>query len=109
LSKTNKEIRENMPACYASLAQWPISVVPTSSPNRYGWRRVAMLALFVAIGGAAGPGRAADPSAVPDAACPALLQHTFNRLQTGQPQSLCQFQGKVLLGVNTASYCGYTH
>ena len=41
--------------------------------------------------------------------CPALLQHTFNRLQTGQPQSLCQFQGKVLLVVNTASYCGYTH
>lgn len=46
---------------------------------------------------------------VADAACPALLQHTFNRLQTGKPQSLCQFQGKVLLVVNTASYCGYTH
>ena len=45
----------------------------------------------------------------PDAACPALLQHTFNRLQTGEAQSLCQFQGKVLLVVNTASYCGYTH
>jgi glutathione peroxidase len=41
-------------------------------------------------------------------ACPALLQHTFNRLQTGEPQSLCQFQGKVLLIVNTASYCGNT-
>jgi glutathione peroxidase len=52
--------------------------------------------------------RAADSTAAPDAACPALLQHTFNRLQTGQPQSLCQFQGKVLLVVNTASYCGYT-
>ena len=52
---------------------------------------------------------AADLPAAPDAACPALLQHTFNRLQTGQPQSLCQFQGKVLLVVNTASYCGYTH
>jgi len=45
----------------------------------------------------------------PDAAnCPALLRHTFNKLQTGQPQSLCQFQGKVLLIVNTASYCAYT-
>jgi glutathione peroxidase len=41
--------------------------------------------------------------------CPALLQRTFNRLQTGKPESLCQFGGKVLLVVNTASYCGYTH
>jgi glutathione peroxidase len=46
------------------------------------------------------------PSAA--SACPALLQHTFNRLQTGEPQSLCQFQGKVLVIVNTASYCGNT-
>lgn len=42
------------------------------------------------------------------AECPALLRHQFNRLQTGEAQSLCQFQGKVLLVVNTASYCGYT-
>ena len=40
--------------------------------------------------------------------CPALLRHTFKKLQTGEPQSLCQFEGKVLLIVNTASYCGYT-
>jgi hypothetical protein len=45
----------------------------------------------------------------PAGACPALLQRTFNRLQTGKPESLCQFEGKVLLVVNTASYCGYTH
>jgi len=45
----------------------------------------------------------------PDSAnCPALLHYTFNKLQTGQPQSLCQFHGKVLLIVNTASYCAYT-
>jgi glutathione peroxidase len=43
-----------------------------------------------------------------DVGCPALLRQTFNRLQTGEPQSLCQFQGKVLLVVNTASYCGFT-
>ncbi|HEX6138580.1 MAG TPA: glutathione peroxidase [Casimicrobiaceae bacterium] len=40
--------------------------------------------------------------------CPPLLRHRFNRLQTGESQSLCQFRGKVLLVVNTASYCGYT-
>ena len=40
--------------------------------------------------------------------CPPLLRHRFNRLQTGEAQSLCQFRGKVLLVVNTASYCGYT-
>src|SRR5271165_2181815 len=42
-------------------------------------------------------------------ACPALLDHEFNRLQTGKPETLCQYRGKVLLIVNTASYCGYTH
>ncbi len=42
------------------------------------------------------------------ATCPALLQHSFARLQDGKPQSLCQFSGRVLLVVNTASYCGYT-
>ena len=40
--------------------------------------------------------------------CPALLRYTFKKLQTGEAQSLCQFQGKVLLIVNTASYCAYT-
>jgi glutathione peroxidase len=40
--------------------------------------------------------------------CPPLLQHTFGRLQDEQPQALCQYAGKVLLIVNTASYCGYT-
>lgn len=52
---------------------------------------------------------AAPPvQAAPKAACPALLQHTFPRLQDNQPQPLCQFSGKVLLVVNTASYCGFT-
>jgi len=41
-------------------------------------------------------------------ACPALLNHTFPRLQDEKPQSLCQFSGKVILVVNTASYCGFT-
>ena len=42
------------------------------------------------------------------ASCPDLLKHDFNRLQDEQPQSLCQYSGKVILVVNTASYCGYT-
>ena len=41
-------------------------------------------------------------------ACPALLNHTFPRLQDEKQQSLCQYSGKVILVVNTASYCGFT-
>jgi glutathione peroxidase len=40
--------------------------------------------------------------------CPPLLNHTFNKLQDGSPMPLCQYQGKVILVVNTASYCGFT-
>ena len=40
--------------------------------------------------------------------CPPLLDHSFPRLQDDAPQSLCQYQGKVILVVNTASFCGYT-
>lgn len=42
------------------------------------------------------------------AACPASIDHTFPRLQDEKPQALCQYAGRVLLVVNTASYCGYT-
>lgn len=41
-------------------------------------------------------------------ACPAILQHTFKKLQDESPQNLCQYAGKVALVVNTASYCGFT-
>lgn len=44
-----------------------------------------------------------------NASCPALLNHQFPRLQDDAPQNLCQYAGKVLLVVNTASYCGFTH
>jgi glutathione peroxidase len=40
--------------------------------------------------------------------CPAVLHQTFNRLQDDAPQDLCQYVGKVVLVVNTASYCGFT-
>lgn len=40
--------------------------------------------------------------------CPRLLRHTFPTLLDEKPTSLCQYEGKVLLVVNTASYCGFT-
>src|SRR5712671_595265 len=64
----------------------------------------ALLATLFATSLAAAPAMAADAES-----CPAVLNYTFNSLQTGKTESLCQFRGKVLLIVNTASYCGYTH
>ena len=39
--------------------------------------------------------------------CPVLLDQKLTTLMD-QPTSLCQYQGKVLLVVNTASQCGFT-
>ena len=41
------------------------------------------------------------------AACGSLLDHTVSDI-AGTQENLCQYQGKVVLVVNTASYCGYT-
>jgi glutathione peroxidase len=41
------------------------------------------------------------------AACPALLDRRMETLDE-RSQSLCEYAGKVLLVVNTASECGYT-
>jgi glutathione peroxidase len=60
-------------------------------------------ALATALALIAGGAEAADA-----AACPATLNHVFPRLQDEKPQSLCQYAGKVLLVVNTASFCGFT-
>lgn len=46
-----------------------------------------------------------NPSA---AACPALLQQIQPRLQDEKPVNLCDNAGKVVLVVNTASFCGFT-
>ena len=74
-------------------------------------------AAALVLAAAFGPGAWAQPAAQPvpgaaaaaaPAACPATLQHTFLRLQDEKPQSLCQYSGKVVLVVNTASFCGFT-
>ena len=50
----------------------------------------------------------AKPEA-PATSCPALLSRSFNRLQDEAPQNLCQYAGKAVLVVNTASFCGFTN
>mgnify|MGYP000156093792 FL=1 len=47
----------------------------------------------------------ANPASV---TCAPALSHTFLRLQDEVPQNLCQYQGKVIMVVNTASFCGFT-
>lgn len=78
-------------------------------PIRLGLVAAVTLAVPMALPGAA---HAADTPVAdtdrPAAVCPALLDRTFNRLQDEAPQSLCQYAGKVVLVVNTASYCGFT-
>jgi glutathione peroxidase len=49
----------------------------------------------------------AIPSSAAEAPCPSILDHKLPSLQD-ESVSLCQFNGKVLLVVNTASECGYT-
>ena len=71
--------------------------------------RLPLLCLALAATSAlplSGRAQSAPPAA--PAACPALLNQQFPRLQDEKPQSLCQYAGKVLLVVNTASYCGFT-
>ena len=43
-----------------------------------------------------------------DGDCPEILDRSFQSLQRGDERSLCEYAGKVLLVVNTASFCGYT-
>jgi glutathione peroxidase len=50
---------------------------------------------------------AASSGIAAESPCPAILDHKFANLMD-EPVSLCQFRGKVLLIVNTASECGYT-
>jgi glutathione peroxidase len=70
---------------------------------------MAVVAVFWGVpdAGAAGAAeRAQQPAAAPG--CPALLARQLPRLQDDAPQDLCQYAGKVVLVVNTASFCGFT-
>jgi glutathione peroxidase len=67
----------------------------------------AAAAAFATVPAQAQSAAPARPAAAP-ASCPAVLHHSFKRLQDEAPQDLCQYAGKVVLVVNTASYCGYT-
>ncbi|QHE88609.1 glutathione peroxidase [Hydrogenophaga sp. BPS33] len=69
---------------------------------------VLPLALAACLAIASAPVHAQATPAAGNAACPALLQQRFDRLQDEKPQSLCQYSGKVVLVVNTASFCGFT-
>lgn len=56
------------------------------------WGTAVMLALPVEAGAAT---------------CDSVLNHTATSIR-GEPVNLCQYAGKVVLVVNTASQCGYT-
>lgn len=81
----------------------PLSSLPSQRSGRVAvwlWRALGLFGLTLL---------AMAPQAwASQAACPSLLNHSFPRLQDDAPQNLCQYQGKVLLIVNTASFCGFT-
>lgn len=66
---------------------------------------LALVSPFAATSAHAAP--AAETTAT-SASCPELLNRQMPRLQDEKPQALCQYAGKVVLVVNTASFCGYT-
>ena len=70
--------------------------------------RATMKSLFRHLLGVAGLAAMTVAPGAAGAACPGLLNHNFTSLQDGKPLPLCQFAGKVILVVNTASYCGFT-
>ena len=69
--------------------------MPNPSPSRFLARFAACAALALPLLASAG-------------SCPALLDREIPRLQDEKPQNLCQHAGKVVVVVNTASFCGYT-
>jgi glutathione peroxidase len=61
----------------------------------YYWGLLGMLLASIAFG-------------APQETCKSVLDYDFPGLLSGKSQSLCEYSGKVVLVVNTASQCGYT-
>ena len=70
------------------------------------WSGGTLLFAAAALAQNAPPAKAVSTAA--SATCPPILNHRFNRLQDEVPQNLCQYAGRVILVVNTASFCGFT-
>jgi len=83
-------------------------MVPFMSKTLAQLFALTILAASASLAMPAHAAEAATATAAP-VACPAILKQTFNRLQDEAPQNLCQYAGKVVLVVNTASYCGFTN
>jgi glutathione peroxidase len=75
-------------------------------------RSVVATATLIFVGLTLGSLSLTSPAAIAatgdTATCKPLLDHRFPRLQDEAEQSLCQYAGKVVVVVNTASYCGFT-
>lgn len=67
------------------------------------FRFVAGVLCGLVLAGAPTVSGAATP-----ADCPPLLRHEVKTLLDEKPVSLCEHRGKVVLVVNTASFCGFT-
>ncbi len=79
---------------HSSVKQWGVNGV------------LVVLAAMLGLGLQAA--QASPQTTAQSSVCPTILNHTFDRLQDEKPQSLCQYAGKVVLVVNTASFCGFT-
>ena len=83
--------------------------MPIRANTWVNWLLCSATALLATSAAAQSSAPTAPASAAPIATCPPILKHTFNRLQDEAPQNLCQYAGKVILMVNTASFCGFTN
>lgn len=86
----------------------PIVHVKPIPGQARGWQRRELLGAALALLSTGASSAQAATAAPPAPPCPALLQHTLVRLQDEKPQALCQYAGRLLLVVNTASFCGFT-